>query len=177
MYYSVYPLGCYDYQRTFSAKKEITSDWYPPVSSTGLERLCSDNGEIVSVISEMEDISIGARRYGHSIGRGLTIEKEICGKFFTWALVLWPSGVFEVWEKMIRKVKTLEGVDFDVKAMSCQCLWYKGGGSDWNYEGRKDVDRRHKVIADIRTPPTAVTNLPLNSKRLYAFKQIYASTI
>ena len=86
--------------------------------------------------------------------------------------MLWPSGVFEVWEKMIRKVKTLEGVDFNVKVMSCQCLWYKGGGSNWNYEGRKDVDRRHKVIADIRTPPTAVTNLPLNSKRLYAFEQI-----
>ena len=47
------------------------------MSSTGLERLCSDNGEIVSVISEMEDISIGARRYRHSIGRGLTIEKDI----------------------------------------------------------------------------------------------------
>ena len=45
------------------------------MSSTGLERLCSDNGEIVSVISEMEDISIGARRYGHFIGRDLTIEK------------------------------------------------------------------------------------------------------
>ena len=27
--------------------------------------------------------------------------------------MLWPSGVFEVWGKMIRKVKTLEGVDFD----------------------------------------------------------------
>ena len=46
------------------------------MSSTGLERLCSDNGEIVSVISEMEDISIGARRYGHFIGRDLTIEKN-----------------------------------------------------------------------------------------------------
>ena len=86
--------------------------------------------------------------------------------------MLWPSGVFEVWERMIRKVRALERVGFDVKAMSRQCSWYKGGGSDWNYEGRKDVDRRHKVIADIRTPPTAVTNLPLNSKRLYAFEQI-----
>ena len=47
------------------------------MSSTGLERLCSDNGEIVSVISEMGVISIGARRYGRSIGRGLTIEKDM----------------------------------------------------------------------------------------------------
>ena len=33
--------------------------------------------EIVSVISEMGVLSIGARRYGRSIGRGLTIEKDM----------------------------------------------------------------------------------------------------